>query len=161
MKSLPVKLTTTIVLKVCWICYYNIHKPNHSSTIVYLFHVYVSYKTLKSFFVWKWSCLYKNVHATLVFHHKRTTICLLQHFCKFKSSLWRGVLNTTLCDKVCQWLVTGRWFFQGTMVSSTNKTNCHDITEILLKVYKNVHATLVFHHKRTTICLLQHFTGII
>jgi len=22
-----------------------------------------------------------------------------------------GVLDTTLCDKVCQWLATGRWFF--------------------------------------------------
>ena len=43
----------------------------------------------------------------------------------------RGVLDTTLCDKVCQWLATGRWF---SPVSSTNKTDRHDITEILLKV---------------------------
>ena len=41
---------------------------------------------------------------------------------------------TTLCDKVCQWLVTGRWFSPGPPVSSTNKTDRHDITEILLKV---------------------------
>ena len=34
---------------------------------------------------------------------------------------------TVLCDNVCQWLVTVRWF------SSTNKTDRHDITEILLK----------------------------
>jgi len=33
-----------------------------------------------------------------------------------------GVLNTTLCDKVCQWLATDRWFFPDTPVSSTNKT---------------------------------------
>ena len=26
------------------------------------------------------------------------------------SFLWRGVLDTTLCDKVCQRLATGRWF---------------------------------------------------
>ena len=26
---------------------------------------------------------------------------------------WRGVLNTTLCDKVCQWLGADRWFSQG------------------------------------------------
>ena len=31
----------------------------------------------------------------------------------------------------------GRWFSQGTPVSSTNKTACHDITEILLKVELN------------------------
>jgi hypothetical protein len=44
---------------------------------------------------------------------------------------------TTLCDKVCQWLATGRWFFQGPPVSSTNKTDRHDIIEILLKVALN------------------------
>ena len=49
----------------------------------------------------------------------------------------RGVLNTTLCDKDCQWLVTGRWFSPGTLVSFTNKTGRHDITEILLKVALN------------------------
>ena len=48
-------------------------------------------------------------------------------------SVW-GVLDTTLCDKVCQWLAAGQWFSLGTPVSSTNKTDCHDITEILLKV---------------------------
>jgi hypothetical protein len=46
----------------------------------------------------------------------------------------RGVLDTTLCDKVCQWLVAGQWFSPGTLVSSTNTTDRHDITEILLKV---------------------------
>ena len=45
---------------------------------------------------------------------------------------------TTLCDKVCQWLVTGRWFSPGPSVSSTNKTYCQDITEILLKVAINI-----------------------
>ena len=44
---------------------------------------------------------------------------------------------TTLCDKVCQWLATGRWFSLGPPVSSTNKTDRHDITEILLKVVIN------------------------
>jgi hypothetical protein len=40
------------------------------------------------------------------------------------------VLDTTLCDKVCQRLAV-------TPVSSTNKTDCHDITEILLKMALN------------------------
>ena len=44
---------------------------------------------------------------------------------------------TTTCDKVCQWLVTGLWFSPGPLVSTTNKTDCHDITEILLKVVLN------------------------
>jgi len=51
--------------------------------------------------------------------------------------LRRDVLDTTLCDKVCQRLAAGLWFSPGTSVSSTNKTNCHNITEILLKVTLN------------------------
>ena len=49
----------------------------------------------------------------------------------------QGVLDITLCDKVCQWFAVGRWFSSGTSVSSTNKTDGHDITEILLKVALN------------------------
>ena len=48
--------------------------------------------------------------------------------------LRRGVLDTTLCDKVCQWLVAGRWLSLVTLVSSINKTDRYSITEILLKV---------------------------
>jgi len=44
---------------------------------------------------------------------------------------------TTLCDKVCHWLVTGQWFSPDPPVSSSNKTYCYDITEILLKVVLN------------------------
>ena len=36
-----------------------------------------------------------------------------------------------------QWLATGQWFSLGTPVSSTNKTDSHDITEILLEVALN------------------------
>jgi hypothetical protein len=39
-------------------------------------------------------------------------------------------------DKVCQWLATGQWFSPDT-VSSTNKTDSQDITEIFLKVALN------------------------
>ena len=46
----------------------------------------------------------------------------------------RMLLNTALCDKVFQWLATGRWF---SPVSSNNKTDLDDITEILLKVALN------------------------
>ena len=46
-----------------------------------------------------------------------------------------GVLHTTLCDKVCQWLATGLWF---ALVSSTNKNDRHDVADILLKVALNI-----------------------
>ena len=38
---------------------------------------------------------------------------------------------------VLKWLATSLWFSRGTPVSSTNTTNRHDITEILLKVALN------------------------
>ena len=38
---------------------------------------------------------------------------------------------------VCQWLATGRRLSLGTPVSSTNKTDRHDIAKILLKVALN------------------------
>ena len=54
-----------------------------------------------------------------------------------RTSFRRDVLDITLCDKVCQKLEAGLWFSPGTPVSSTNKTDRHDITEILLKVTLN------------------------
>ena len=56
---------------------------------------------------------------------------------ELESCWWRGVLDTTWCNKVCQWLATGQWFFPGPPVSPTNKTDHHDLIEILLKVTLN------------------------
>jgi hypothetical protein len=39
--------------------------------------------------------------------------------------------NTKLCDKAWQCLAAGLWFSPGIPVSSSNKADCHDITEIL------------------------------
>jgi hypothetical protein len=50
--------------------------------------------------------------------------------CEFEHRSWRGVLDTTLWDKVCQWLATDRWFSPGTLVSSTNKFDSHDIIQL-------------------------------
>jgi hypothetical protein len=35
-----------------------------------------------------------------------------------------------LCNKVYQWLVAGQWFSPGTPISSTDKTDCHDIARL-------------------------------
>ena len=63
--------------------------------------------------------------------------CLSTAAVQFEPLSWQGVLDTTLCWKVCSWRATGRWFSPGTPVSSTNKTDHHDIAEILLKVALN------------------------
>ena len=58
------------------------------------------------------------------------------HFLKFNYyhiSVWQGVLDTT-----------GQWFSPGTLVSSTNNTDCHDINEILLKMALNTITLTLF-----------------
>ena len=60
--------------------------------------------------------------------------CLLSLKLRVRIPLRRDVFNTTLCNKICQWLVAGRWLSLDTSVSSTNKTDRHDISEIFLKV---------------------------
>ena len=67
--------------------------------------------------------------------------CFEDKSCEFESRSLRGVLDTTLYNKVCQWLATGWWFSSGTPVSSTNKTDRHDIAEIMLKVALNTNKT--------------------
>jgi hypothetical protein len=51
--------------------------------------------------------------------------------------IFNNLFPSKLWDNVCQLLATGRWFSPGTPVSSINKTDRHDITEILLKVALN------------------------
>jgi hypothetical protein len=60
-------------------------------------------------------------NATFSFYHIRRVL--------------RGVLDTTLCDKVCQELAARRWF---SSVFFNNKSDRHNITEILLKVALNI-----------------------
>jgi hypothetical protein len=63
-----------------------------------------------------------------------TTLC--DQVCQL-IQLRRCVLDTTLCDQVCQWLAIVLWFSPGTSVSSINKTDHNDKTQILLKVASN------------------------
>ena len=82
---------------------------------------------------------FTTTYAIGVYHHWS---------CEFEPRSWRGVLYTTLCDKVCQWLATARWFSPGTPVSSTNKSDRHNINKILLKAVLNtINLTLTLDYK--------------
>ena len=71
--------------------------------------------------------------AIRAYHHKSY---------EFEPRSWRGVLDTTLSEK----FATGLWFSPGPPVSFTNKTDRHDITEILLKVALNtINQTNLLH----------------
>ena len=51
-------------------------------------------------------------------------------------SRWHSQFVFT-CSYKTKWLATGQWFSLGTLISSTKKTDCQDITEILLKMALN------------------------
>ena len=85
-----------------------------------------------------YSLLLLTPETTLKYHTiKRVTF----KYKKYLHYLLQFPINIQHYVIVCQWLTTGRWFSMGTRVSSTNKTDHHDITEILLKVAIN---TIIF-----------------
>jgi hypothetical protein len=84
---------------------------------------YISNYRLNTTMTPPWKCLFILVNLNVV-------TMLVYVFNVWIILFRRGVLDTTLCDKVCQWLGTGRRFSLGTPVSSTNKTDGH-ITELV------------------------------
>jgi len=81
--------------------------------------------------------------------------------------LWVRILLMMRCTrckcmgiKVCQWLAKGRWFSPGTSVPCTDKTDCQDITEILLKVALNT-ITLNLAHQSPIVKLWQQYCCIL
>ena len=61
-----------------------------------------------------------------------TMIAYYHLSCEFEPPSWGGVLDKTLCDKVCEWLATGLLISLGTPISATKV-----VTEIFLKVVLN------------------------
>jgi hypothetical protein len=78
------------------------------------------------FILWRLGPSWSSTYGSWIYNY-------LCNQCLSPLTLWvwimlrLGVIDTTLCDKVCQWLPTGWWFSPGTLVSSINKTDCHDI----------------------------------
>ena len=105
---------------------------------VHIFYIHYIFLQCDEGQLWSW--LYDSWN-----YHYLCNKCLSPLKLRVQSCSWGGVLDTTLCNKVCQSLTAGQWFSPGTLVSSTNKTACHDITEILLKVVLNT-ITLTLHY---------------
>ena len=106
----------------------------YSAAVIFEQHKCIEYIKF-SFICSHWQSLLFSLTFIWCFYWFFDITCFLLKFHSFFS--WRGVLDTTLCDEVCQWFVDGWWFSTGTPVSSTNKSYRYDITEILLKVALN------------------------
>jgi hypothetical protein len=52
------------------------------------------------------------------------------------TKVWRCIQYKIMLPVACWWLAAGRWFSLDTPVSSTNKTDRYNITEILMNVVK-------------------------
>ena len=76
----------------------------------------------------------------------------LCHQCLSPLKLWVRIPHVcsfiTLCDKVCQWIATRVWFSSDTPVSSTNKTDRHNVNKILLKVSLNIKTPILLELNR-------------
>ena len=85
-------------------------------------------------FEWSWSS------GSWIYNYLCNQWLLTLTLC-FWTPLRRGVLeynfNFLYVTKFFLWLTVGWWFSPNTLVSSTNKPDRHDITEILLKVALN------------------------
>ena len=117
-----VKISLNLLIKVS-----KIHSNNSNWTFTSII-VWHSYMLFSSNVLpepsWSWS------HGSWIHNY----LCKQCPSCEFEPRSWWGALDTTLCDKICQWLATGRWF---SPVSSTNETDRNEIIEILLKVAIN------------------------
>jgi hypothetical protein len=96
-----------------------LHKPMSHGTILLFFY----------YFMWlNW--------FELVIFYWMNCLCFISS---------QGILDTTLCDKVCQWLAAGQWFSPGTPVSSFNKTDCHNVLSFRLNIEHSCkHVTCCF-----------------
>ena len=100
---------------------------------IYLYYMYISES--------RWSQIsilpYCTSYLRTVIYYRKSSNCYGSGCSEAATSRWGSPFFTfykLIINEVCQWLAPGRWFILSTLVSSTIKTDCHDKTEILLKV---------------------------
>ena len=120
----------------------------YNSCTIHLYNQKSNWSRLANATLMKGGCFSFIIHVLSII-----TIQVLLTFSYFTFMAWQGVLDTTLCDKDCYKLVTGRWFSPGTPDFSTNKTDRHNITEILLKVALNTINQTIFYVYCLLICI--------
>ena len=69
-----------------------------------------------------------NSISILFGYHVKNSVEIIKKINNDSCLLW-GVFDTTLCDEICQWPAASRLVSPGTPVSSTNKTDHHNITK--------------------------------
>ena len=97
--------------------------------------IYLSISSVINYMYTLTLCIYLSISSVINYMYTLTTytVYISQYiFCnKLHVHTYTVYISQYITMKI---LATGRWFSSGTPVSSTNKTDCHDIIEILLKV---------------------------
>ena len=131
----------------CWTCTH--HEYSWNICIFHMIDMYICFKL-----IWVKGPLWLWSYGSWVYNYQCNQ-------CLSPLTLWvwillrRGVLNTTLCDKVCQWFATGQCFFPGTSVSSTNKIDRRAIAEIESGIkHHKPNQTIIWGERTWVICPL-------
>jgi energy-converting hydrogenase Eha subunit E len=105
------------------------------------------------------SQFWSNSFWTLHIMHGFTTTHAISAYSPLK--WWVRIQLMANCNRynimwyICLWLEAGWWFSPGTLISSTNKSDRHDITEILLKIALNT-ISIALLCIETTFSILKH-----
>jgi hypothetical protein len=130
-------------IKIVWSFVYTANIPLHISTIVMFVHVMLlkcrlPFTKLERNYVYsfciRWATIRRRSDCGIWIYNYLCNQWISPLKLWVRISLMARCLDTTLCDKVCQWLARDRLFSPGISVSSTNKSYSHDTTQILLKV---------------------------
>ena len=110
------------------------HNNEHYFTIK-IYRDDISYKTCVWSICFNWTIKYVPINRGCCGRDRMVvgfTISAYHHLCcEFEPHSSEVYLIQHYEIKLCQWLAASQWF---SLVSSTNTTDLHDITEILLKV---------------------------
>ena len=100
--------------------------------------------------LWSWT------YDSWFFNSLCTLVCITTKVASSNHAHVEGYSIQLYVIKVSQWLDAAQWFSLATLVSSTNKTDCCDITKIFLKVMLNTIIPLVMTHEFTLIIKCMH-----
>jgi hypothetical protein len=134
---------------------------NQCSVLKMKILIYWSNQILELIFIWFWikTEKYTGPNKVLLFLGRRTG-AYLENWMPIttkvvSSNPVHGEVYSIQHNviKVYQWLAIGQWFSPCSPVSSTNKTNRHDISEILLKVALNTININLYH----TYCMFKNY----
>jgi hypothetical protein len=97
---------------------------------------------LGSSWSWLYGCWIYNYKMLMYLCNQ----CLSPLMLWVRTRSWRSVLNTTLCDKVCQWLVEGRWFSLDFLHQQNWLPQYHwNIVESGVKHHKTINHQMILH----------------